>query len=541
MSTIEKNNAQTLEDRLQPWLDQAEYLIVFVIGVMAASAMGINFVGFIVAQNEAVGEIPQLAVAGLVLTIILFGLMLYPIISLEGLERAKRLLGFIQRNWSIVILVFVIFGIIFISLDNRSIWSPYPLVQVCILLLTALFTIVVLFMQPSKDAPFQAWRKIGIGILVAVIAAEIVLQGLVIASIIKVDVDTGVGITYGRVATQDETVLMSQSNQYGWHYVDYRLNDDENHILMLGDTFVQALQVPAEDHMGQQLEQLINADEPNVISEVMAQGFPGYGAGMYLNDNLSRYIWQPLTPDEVIIFFHLVNDFQIETATDGQIAVSVLTDDALNRAVIDADIWRPYHNASHKIIAGHDPLNPFDIIMSYSMLWNLYWTPQGGRLPNQDLTMNTASQDEPFGAATILYTIGDQGDVVSNTYTITEAVLADYVDAMTAIDTNVRLVTIPYFPAEFYADNSGTDWDVAFGDYDLSLTERAMRDMAADLNIEFLGMLNYLQGTDIDTLQSYFFNDGTGHLTSEGHQAFAEALMACFYTETADSRCAVEE
>ncbi|MEM9952248.1 MAG: hypothetical protein AAF846_11635 [Chloroflexota bacterium] len=539
MSTVKanKNDNLTIEERLQPWLDQAEYLIFFVIGVMVWSAIFVNLAGVLAIRLSEGDPLPMRAVFGLAFVIPTFAFWLYPIFSLKGLDRARRGLGFIQRNPWTLILIYGVFLFLMVSTIQRRIWSPYSLIEVCILILLVMFTLVVLFIQPSKDAPFQMWRKVFMGLIALYFVVEAVLYGLLFAGVITVEGDAGLGVAYGRLINQDETMTISQSNQYGWHYPNFRMEEDSYRILLHGDSFVQALQIPSSEHFGVKLDALLNAEEAEPSYEVMAQGMPGYGPSMYLNDNMSSYIWQPLEPNETIVFFHLLNDFQIETALDDRISYSYLTGNPDDRAFVSDDVIRAYHPNSHIVIGGHDPADPYRTIMSYSMVWNLIDSAQGGRILEQPLHMDEVSADAPFASVSVLYDTTAVSEVADNTYAITEAILADYVDAMADIGVTVRLVTIPYFPAQFYDAKTGTDWTPTLGNYDLTLPEEEMRAMANSLGIEFLGMVNYLQGTDIARLQSYFFEDGTGHLTETGHQVFAEAVYNCFYTETSDARC----
>jgi hypothetical protein len=77
-------------------------------------------------------------------------------------------------------------------------------------------------------------------------------------------------------------------------------------ILVLGDSFVEAMHVPLEDTFARQLEQRLNADRPAVPIEVVAAGVSGYGTAselLYFERTGKRY-----QPDLVVLAFYPGND-----------------------------------------------------------------------------------------------------------------------------------------------------------------------------------------------------------------------------------------
>jgi hypothetical protein len=96
-----------------------------------------------------------------------------------------------------------------------------------------------------------------------------------------------------------------------------------------------------------------------------------------------------------------------------------------------------------------------------------------------------------------------------------------------------RLVTIPAFPEPFYQEYKDEPWQPVIGDYDLFRPDRELQAFAEDEGIPFLSMGQLMHDKNLpsDEIETFYFSDGTGHLTPAGHQFLAEAIYSCFYSE----------
>ena len=129
----------------------------------------------------------------------------------------------------------------------------------------------------------------------------------------------------------------------------------------------------------------------------------------------------------------------------------------------------------------------------------------------------------------------DSNDEAEHALEIATGLIAAYHAVLQDNDMTIRIVTIPAFPMRFYEQYQGTDWSSDIGDYDLLLPEQVLVDFADESGIDLLPMGTYMKtaGLSVDEIQGLYFKDGTGHFTPEGHEFFANAIYACFYSDDA--------
>lgn len=542
---INHEPSKTVEERLQPWIDQGEYVIAIVIGIMAWSAGWVDLMAYESIASPDVLERYSIPYFSLFVVYTLgFGGWFWLLGSLRALKRLKRLIAFIQRTPLIYFAVWTVFIIVIWSMFNFDEWSRLPLVQVASMIYMILFTGLILLTNPDPDVPIQRWRKISIGLVIALIMLELSLQGMATLGILSLNNESGITTPFGRVYQSQEGYVNDSTNSLGWYYPEFRLEEGSRRILLSGDTFVTALQVPIESHMGLQLEAILN-DEAAGLTEVIAQGQIGYGSTMFMNPLMSIYIWEPLLPNEIIVFFHLANDFQInDTTVDARPKYEL--DAEGNPVVVDSN-FEYWHDLAHIVISGHDPSNPARTIASQLFTVELLAELLDSlgikiRRPTFPMAIEQATSEQPFGPATYLFEV-DGSDEADESLALAIAQLTQFSDYMAKQDVLVRFVTIPFFPETFYRDNKGKAWETNFADFDILLPEYQLQKAAIDSKIPFLGTGQYFQAIDmsVEDIQQLFLNDGTGHLSIVGHQQFAEAIYACFYDDeralTDDNGC----
>lgn len=525
---------QSLEDRLRPWIDQGEYVIPLVIALMVWSAGWVDLLAYTSPANPIIfGRYAPGFFAVLVAYTLGFGVWFWLIGTLKGLQFLRQGIAFVQRRPWLYVLAWLGFGVIIWSMFSVSYWTALPLLEVAVLVLMLLFTALVLLAKPTPDAPFQPWRKAALGLLAALLLFEATLQGLARFNLAPLENTSGIAAPYGRVYQTSEGAANATTNRYGWYYPDFRLQPGERRIILSGDTFVQALQVPLEAHMGQALERRLSGDAQ--ATEVLAQGQLGYGASMFLNPIMAPYIWEPLEPDEIVVFFHLANDFQLADKAADPRPRFVVGDDG-KPVVLDED-FAYWHILAHEVIKGHDPVNPIRTALSHvlSLQWmmNLAEDRLGFGRPSFVPFSFRSSEAEPFGPASYLFEPAPGAEAVQ-AYGLTAAQVRDFAREMSAQGVAVRLVTIPFFPQAALTAGGATGWSPTFAEYDSLAPERALESAAREAGVPFLGMGRYMQasGADADTIRSLFLNDGQGHLSEAGHAYFAEAIFNCFYSSS---------
>ena len=209
------------------------------------------------------------------------------------------------------------------------------------------------------------------------------------------------------------------------------------------------------------------------------------------------------------------------------------------------------HVFEHVIFDGHQPPSIIESVFTYSFMISslrdylgeqLNPPPQDLQAPLQsywreviplyqvDLPIEARTDDMPFGKASFLFETGEN-ELASTAYGIMFAQIRRLQGFMGTQDVNIRIVTIPFFPDTFYETQSGSDWETQFDDYDILLPEDHLVTFAEENNIPIIaiGAMMQNQGLSVEEIQSLFFNDGTGYLTAEGHQFFAEQVYNCFY------------
>lgn len=533
--------SKTLEERLKPWIDQGEYLILLIVCVMAWTAGWVNLLSFERNNGIIFGRYTVTIFALLVAFTIGFFAWIYLIVSLRALNWLKRMVAAAQRTPIWFVLGWLVFAVVVWSMVRFGFWRRLPLMQGTVLVLFGVFNIVMLFAKPLPNTAMRTWQKVALGVLGGLIVLEIILQVLAAAGALPITQLSGLTLPYGRVYQTHEGFANGRTNQFGWYYPDFRLENGSRRIILNGDTFIEALQIAPNQHMGVTLEQLITAQPDASNTEVIAQGQLGYGAGQFLSWELSPYIWEPLQPNEIVVFFHLANDFQTSFDERGKLPRTVI--DENGSAVVLAEDRQRWHRLAHIVISGHDPVNPIRSIFSHWLTYNIASDAirsvlnlnRAPAYPDIPLNIEEATPDQPFGSATPIYA-EPEGELAQQAYALAAAQIKTYADYMAERGIRVRLVTIPFFPEAFFTQNSGANWDAVIDGYDLSLPEQALREAAVANGIPFLGMLDTMQAADltVEEIAALYFNDGAGHLTPTGHAFFAQMLYECFYSETAD-------
>ncbi|MEO1443731.1 MAG: hypothetical protein AAFV33_25240, partial [Chloroflexota bacterium] len=355
--------SKSVEERLQPWIDRGEYVIILTIVIMMWAAGWVDILAFESEFNPTVfNRYPIPVFAFLIVYTLGFGFWFWLVGSLRALDGLKHAIGWVQRNPLVYFGTWAAFIVVIYSMFTVEHWLQLPLLMTTALVYIVLFTGLVLLAKPAPDAPFQMWRKVALVLVGALVLLEVSLQALAYLRVLPLNYDRGTTVPYGRVYQNEEGFANGRTNSLGWYYPEFTLAEGTDRILFSGDTFVEALQVPQEAHMGQQLQSLLNEGDA-IETEVLAQGMIGYGSTMYMNALMSPYIWEPLEPNEIVVFFHVANDFQIEDdAIDPRPKLVV---DAGGAPVPREDNFAYWHTLAHVAIAGHDPINPARTIGSH--------------------------------------------------------------------------------------------------------------------------------------------------------------------------------
>ncbi len=480
----------------------------------------------------------------------------------------SRTITFIQnRSWLAVgILVLsgiVVWNLFFVALyadDSFSRIAELPVVRFTFAGLIVLFNGLIVFAAWGKNGPVAIWRRAVFWVLAVLAGIEIILQVLLAFNALPVSQSlVNIFKPYSAIYYTAEGFGNGSTNNFGWYYPDFQLKSDSKRIVVLGDTYIQALQIDREEHLGVQLETLLNNNEPEQDIEVLAMGMPGFGPGLYLSETRLVDTIDKFEPDEIILFFHVSNDFQLSnTPTENNIVYNV---DEAGNAVLSQASEDHIHNLKHWTLHGYelviDPLTTVrgkyltpQVIQAFGEVDEAVAAPAAldmpgfrGYIANQidgkrdDFFLITETGVKPaFGAGNMMFEKELTAEA-AEAIAVAEGLLKFTNDYLASEDVTLRIVTIPAFPSGFYQENSGTSWPSEIGPYNLFGPEQALQEFAQQQDIPFLATGQYLQetGTTVEDIQSLFFLDGLGHFTPAGHTYMADSIYACFFAQEASS------
>ncbi|MEM7119607.1 MAG: hypothetical protein AAF614_44765, partial [Chloroflexota bacterium] len=405
-----------------------------------------------------------------------------------------------------------------------------PAFQVVVLVLVFLFSGIILFYGWNDPSRPQRWRRIVIIVIAVALVVEAILQALAtagrypksLATIDSFDHYT----PYSRIYQADEGFSNGLTNNYGRYAPDFQLLPDSYRIAILGDSFVEGIQLPREQNFGALLgNQLAATNQPEQATEVLSLGHPNLGPGMYLSEFLMDTMVQALEPDEAIILFDLSDDFQTIDRPGTGYPYFVYQGERI--AEIDTSRqFRDIHRAEHYVFRSYKGFQPVLILrsnyltarlISANILENFRSSDKIAVPVNEDLDLpngfvfNATTNEEPLQIAAAQINMAQQ--------------------RLDAENIAVKLVVNPVFTKEFYAQEV---WNTEFGSSNLLLPETELRKTAVQQNIPFLGLGTYMQAKGLTPagVQSLFLSDGLGHYSAAGHQLAAEAIYQCFYAQT---------
>jgi hypothetical protein len=456
---------------------------------------------------------------------ILWGMFLF---HARGLDLFKETIAFIQkRAWlgGAILLVFTALIASMYILGER--WIRFPLLEISVLLLILLFTLVLLLANPLEGMKTQPWRKVVIGLLAVIITIEILLQIGALLRISPISNLNGLFTPYGRVYNAVEGGSSGHTNVNGWYYPDFRLRDGSERYVLVGGSYLMGLQVAPAQNMGVVLDQLMNPDEEK-LREVIGMGTPDYGLQVFLHERIFPYTAGAVQPKEVIVVFHVLNDFQSPDMPTGIIPTMLFN--ASGAADVVETEFALRHDLWHTVIRGYDPPNPAQTIQSHLFLANLLGkaiSQSFGKLayvPEGYSNVDFVSAEKPFAGLEFLFQT--QSDTrAEEMIRLVTTQLESWRLKVEEAGATMRLVILPYYPAAFYSTDGRLDG------YDLLAPERALQAYAVEHNMPILSLGQYIEATGLSAseIQPLFLQNGTGHFTAQGHQAVAEAIYGCFY------------
>ncbi|MBN1219996.1 MAG: hypothetical protein JXM69_13800 [Anaerolineae bacterium] len=395
--------------------------------------------------------------------------------------------------------------------------------------------------MPKYPAKSSSQRRFGEGILLALISVSItliLLEALARFLPPPYNVDTGelfachstLGWT-GKPNYHDvyqDSVFRQELvfNSLGMHDTEHRTDKDPGtfRILMLGDSFVHAIQVSETETAHQLLENSLNENtETGRHVEVISQGVVNWGT----NQQLVSYREQGrrFQPDLVLLMFYIGNDFV------DNLPGNVLTIDGVN-------CYAPYfalcNNTLHPAPLIYAPgISGIDNNCSpvrRAMINTLGWFYQHSRLYQQIEPLLVARWPrEQFGRNhplqfAALY-LPDQESELEQAYLITQATIAQLQQEVETDGSQFAVALIGPWAAIQLASLSSAEQDIflkenpTFAKADINRPNQRMADFLSSQRIPFIDLTRPM----IETLT----HDGTPlYLLGEGHWTVAGNRVA---------------
>lgn len=452
----------------------------------------------------------------------------------RGEDRLRAAVAFAQRRWWLGMPIVVGCAAVIASMAVIRQWSNSPTLSLVVAILLGMAACALVAGRPNATERRLRWQQAAAVTGGVWLATELALQAVALAGALPFANLGGLFIPYGRVYQNAEGLANGVTNRNGWYFPQAPADAAGRKIVVTGGAFVAGLQVPADRTLGAQLDRHLRPSQGAVVG----LGVPDYGPELYADPKLIPFTILQYNPKEVIVAFHLADDFQLGAQRSGVVPFYFL--DANREPVTGNDEVKLRHDMQHLIIRGYDPVNPVQSFLSHlftlQMARRLFdpryvYREYGDRGIPPALISNTASAGAaaPFGRASAVFAASDSADA-REAMALAQAQLRALKAELDALGIPLRLATIPYFPAEFFAQPAGR-WTFMDGEYDVLKPERELRAFAARSGIPFLGFGEHLRrvGATPSDIQSLFFRNGAGRFTEAGHTQFARAVAACFY------------
>lgn len=411
-----------------------------------------------------------------------------------------------------------------------------PAMQVGFIVILLLSAGLILFYDWGNASKPQAWRRIVAGLLALLLVVELIVQVLAYLGVMPTLTPTDTTNTfapYNRVYQTDEGFGNGIVNKYGRFVPEFKLLPDSRRIALVGDSFIQGFQIRPEENLGVVLEQLIAKDaQTQQTTEILSLGYPDFGPGMYLSNWMLQVVDSEFEPEAVMVFFDLGSDFQtIDGPAQGRPYFTYI---GQGKAQLELDdFWGDLHAYEHQVYHAHERFQLVRLIRSH------YLTPRFLLELFREPTVQAEEATPPANSDINLPNgFVFNADTNDGAHLIASSVIRGAREQLDRYGVGTMLVTIPVFTDAFYAQDT---WNTQFGDSDLLLPERELREFAADEGIPFLGLGTYMaaQGLTPAEVQELYFNNGRGNFTPAGHAFAAEAVFQCFFAQTlmADAGC----
>ncbi len=275
------------------------------------------------------------------------------------LSRVVDGIRYIQSKTWLVLIAFASLGVALWVILEWDRWSRLPGLQFSIFGLIVLAFGILLFTDWTEKKDQQGWRKFIAYPVFVLIALELVLQVLawfgLLPGVHKIGGDF---YPFERVYYNGRNDF---ANRYGWNFPDAKMDDNKKRILVIGGSYVQAIQIPPEQQSSVHLTELLNQDPAGEPVEVIPIGMPGFGVSPFLYDVVLGELPNIIKYDEMVVVFHLGDDFQSPSRSNNAITYTVSDTGVVE---VDPEDAKLRHDLSHYYLRAYMSLQLVTTIRS---------------------------------------------------------------------------------------------------------------------------------------------------------------------------------
>jgi hypothetical protein len=397
----------------------------------------------------------------------------------------------------------------------------------------SLFFLVAAF-KLGKEWKFRIFL-----VLFVLFALEFALQATAWLGLLP-GVNTKLGCPYARVYWTAEGRGNSIRNSFGWYYPEFDLKAPKR-IVTIGDSMVEAVEVPRTRNHSVLLQQLLRQDSPDWA--VLGLGI--HGTAPSYDFEVLNYAQKHFKPQEAIVYLSLGSDIRESSARlngasseyiyydlgpGNQLVLNPASAAHRDRFLRNLELsyqpficWLPTLLSSHCMTL-QSVLSARDMLVR-RRLKAARIAAEGGATADA-----TKRGYQELGLSPVPFAV-NQSEDVKLAMAVLKRELEHCKEICDGCGIRLRVVTLPAFPPAFYETQKGRDWTTKIGDYDYLQPERELTAFAKEKNIELFPLGSYIQSKKMEPeeIRSLYFSNGTGHFTEKGHRFCAQAVYEAFY------------
>jgi len=438
-------------------------------------------------------------------------------------NRSERLEHLLRNIFLVIAVLLVAYAAAFTNYLHAVGQPPVQAKMIWLAGVAAIFFGVAAFRLPLT------WKFRIFAVLLALFFVEILLQATAWLGVLPA-VNTKIKVPYARIYWTSEGRGNGIRNRYGWYYPAFDLKASHR-IVYIGDSQVEALEVPRNRNQAADLQALLKAKAP----DWSVLGMGNYGTCVAHSIEVLDYACRHFQPQEAVIVVSVGSDVTESSPKLVPVDHYIYYDfDASGRLVMDpaCEPVRNQFNAELELCHRSVLITAPAILNTHCMLLQLVdslrdhyrlWKKQkeilargGGQMANGFFQPTFATDPSPD---------------VQHAMQILFGQLQHCRDICDQHGMKFRVVTIPAFPSAFYETQHGTNWTTHLGEYDYSRPEREIAAWAHDHDVPVVAMGEVMRQKKLsaEEIHGLYYANGTGHLTPKGHALVAQAVYDAWY------------